>query len=278
MGQRSISIARVSFPLEADIYYRINRYKKKKDRILSILDIYRFRIPFSGNSMSEINEAIERIRNNPNSGATCAVRDKERILSHWLAVGKPSRWLSRVRKYRNVAVQLFQGTKGKAWGMEKTENIDEIGAPPSSAWMLTVPLFSPLFLASSLAFSLRCFLPAGSRFHHSSPFLLLSPNTYLGTSFPSCFSSVLLLPNSRTESLKKANLCFCSNISIFSRSFEKQKKKTDQRDLVSWNNFSWSIFSCAENHKKMIDFNLFSRVHRAIPSFHTFSMHRGIIK
>lgn len=82
MGQRSISIARVSFPLEADIYYRINRYKKKKDRILSILDIYRFRIPFSGNSMSEINEAIERIRNNPNSGATCAVRDKERILSH----------------------------------------------------------------------------------------------------------------------------------------------------------------------------------------------------
>lgn len=83
MGQRSISIARVSFPLEADIYYRINRYKKKKkDRILSALDIYRFRIPFSGNSMSEINEAIERIRNNPNSSATCAVRDKERILSH----------------------------------------------------------------------------------------------------------------------------------------------------------------------------------------------------
>lgn len=71
----------LEFPL--DIYYRINRYKKKKkDRILSALDIYRFRIPFSGNSMSEINEAIERIRNNPNSSATCAVRDKERILSH----------------------------------------------------------------------------------------------------------------------------------------------------------------------------------------------------
>lgn len=276
MGQRSISIARVSFPLEADIYYRINRYKKKKkDRILSALDIYRFRIPFSGNSMSEINEAIERIRNNPNSSATCAVRDKERILSHWLAVGKPSRWLSRVRKYRNVAVQLFQGTKGKAWGMEKTENIDEIGAPPSSAWMLTVPLFSPLFLASSLAFFLRCFLPAGSRFHHSSPLLLLSPNTYLGTSFPSCFSSVLLLPNSRKFKKSKPLLLF-RYFDIF-QIVRKTEKKTDQRDLVSWNNFSW-IFSCAENHKKMIDFNLFSRVHRAIPSFHTFSMHRGIIK
>lgn len=85
MGHRSILIARVSFPLKTDtIIALINiRVWEEEERFdIFVLDIYRFRILFSGNSMSEINEAIERIRNNPNSGATCAVRDKDRILSH----------------------------------------------------------------------------------------------------------------------------------------------------------------------------------------------------
>lgn len=191
--------------------------------------------------MSEINEAIERIRNNPNSGATCAVRDKDRILSHWLAVGKPSRWLSRVRKYRNVAVQLFQGTKGKAreWRRPKYRRNR---CSPIVCMNVNGSSIFPLLLASSLTFSLRCFLPAGSRFHHSSsPPLLLSPNTYLGTSFTSClrFSSVLL-PNFNGK-FKKSKLLLLFRYFQRFDILQIVRKKTD---LVSWNNYLWSIFVC----------------------------------
>lgn len=88
MVHRSIGSLEFRFrwlPFEADtIIALINiRVREEEGRFDTFgLDIYRFRILFSSNSMSEINEAIEGIRNNPNSGATCAVRDKERILSH----------------------------------------------------------------------------------------------------------------------------------------------------------------------------------------------------
>lgn len=240
MVHRSIGSLEFRFrwlPFEADtIIALINiRVREEEGRFDTFgLDIYRFRILFSSNSMSEINEAIERIRNNPNSGATCAVRDKERILSHWLAVGKPSRWLSRVRKYRNVAVQLFEGTKGKA-GEWRRPKYRRNRCSPIVCMNVNGSSIFPLFFASSLTFSLRCFLPAA----FTTPLLpthIWEHLSHLAYAFPPCFYRILM------ESLKKVNLRFCSDISkvsIFCRSFEK--KKTDHRDFVSWNNFL-SIF------------------------------------
>lgn len=47
---------------------------------------YRVRKPSYRNSMGEINEPTEWMQNNPGGDATCAARDKDRILSRWLGV------------------------------------------------------------------------------------------------------------------------------------------------------------------------------------------------
>lgn len=186
--------------------------------------------------MSEINEAIERIRNNPNRGATCAVRDKDRILSHWLGSREAFTVIKsrpKVQKRGRPTIRRDQGEAGE-WRRAKYRR--NRCSPIVCMNVNGSPLFS---LSSSLIFShffpSRLFPAYG--FHRSSP-LSLSPNAF-GNIFPIVLTvlSLVLLPNFNGKLKKKVPLLPFRKF----RYFAKDRCSIRSKNNAGKNEISWMM-------------------------------------